>query len=479
MGAALIAVGMLASQLSSNVTIAFILGAVFCSFGVFIEAIAGTMSVDLARWVAPLGVFHHFEDFSRGVISFTGLLYFVSVAAVFLYLNVLAVSKRHWPREADGVRMSTHHLIRAVSVVVLLVAGDRSIVSRLGHPGRRYRRTPHSLSRETKTLHRPELDSDRPVFVQAYISPTVPEQYVQTRANVVGLLKEVASSSGGRVQIAIYDTEPFSEEAREAREKFGIQPREIPNLQSARAGFTEVFLGLAFTCGGEEQVIPFFDRGLPAEYEIARSIRVVANTERKTIGVINTQLRACSAGSTSKRCSRRRRGRWWRSCASSTRSCRSPPTAPSPKRSTACWWRFPSSLTQEQMDNVAAFIRQGTPALLLLDPLPVVNLGPRTLRAARREHETRSCASSNRRLNQGGYPRLPHRARLPLGPVDDHVGRVQPPPGLGALAPRGRVPRPRQPEPRGLQRQPHWRARHCSSSYCCTRATSSPRRPRG
>ena len=53
----------------------------------------------------------------------------------------------------------------------------------------------------------------------------------------------MASASGGTVQIAIYDTEPFTEEAREAREKFGIQPREIPNLQGARAGFSEVFLG--------------------------------------------------------------------------------------------------------------------------------------------------------------------------------------------------------------------------------------------
>ena len=185
--------------------------------------------------------------------------------------------------------MSTHHLVRAVSVVIILVAGV-SIVSRLGLRVDGTAERLHSLNRETKALVG-QLDRDRPVFVQAYISPTVPEQYVQTRANVVGLLKDVASASGGRVQIAIYDTEPFSDEAGEAREKFGIQPRQIPNLQSARAGFSEVFLGLAFTCAGEEQVIPFFDRGLPAEYEIARSIRVVANTERKTIGVINTALR--------------------------------------------------------------------------------------------------------------------------------------------------------------------------------------------
>jgi len=371
-GAALIAVGMLASQLSSNVTIAFILGAVFCSVAVFIEAMGGTISADLARWVAPLGVFYHFEDFSRGVISFTGLLYFASVAAVFVYLNVLSVSQRHWPREADGVRMSTHHLVRAVSVVVILVAGI-SIISRLGLRLDGTAERLHSLSRETKALIH-EIDSSRPVFVQAYISPTVPEQYVQTRANVVGLLKEIASSSGGRVQVAIYDTEPFSDEAREAREKFGIQSREIPNLQSARAGFSEVFLGLAFTCGGEEQVIPFFDRGLPAEYEVARSIRVVANTERKTIGVINTQLRLFGGLDFQ---TMQSTPSW--SVVEELRKqyevVQITPDGPISEDVDGLLVALPSSLTQEQMDTVAAFIHQGTPALLLLDPLPVVNLG--------------------------------------------------------------------------------------------------------
>ncbi|HEY7698406.1 MAG TPA: ABC-2 transporter permease, partial [Vicinamibacteria bacterium] len=122
-GVALIAVGMLASQLTSNVTIAFILGALFCGIGVLLQPLARNAGEGLARLVESFGVFPHFDDFGRGVVSLTGLLYFLVVAGLFLYLNVLLVSRRHWPREAEGLKMSTHHLIRAAAVVVIAIAG--------------------------------------------------------------------------------------------------------------------------------------------------------------------------------------------------------------------------------------------------------------------------------------------------------------------------------------------------------------------
>ena len=371
-GAALIAVGMVASQLTSNVTIAFILGAIFCGIGVFLQPLAAIAGEGFARLLQPLGVFPHFEDFGRGVVSLSGLLYFLVVAGFFLYLNVLLVSRRHWPREAEGLKMSTHHLVRAAAILVIAVSG-LALVGRLGLRADTTAERLHSLSPETKRLLR-ELDSDRPVFVQAYVSPTVPEPYVQTRANVVGLLKEIASASGSKVQLIIHDTEAFSDQAREAREKFGIQAREVPNLEGARAGFSEVFLGLAFTCGAEEQVVPFFDRGLPAEYEIARSIRVVANTERKKIGVVTTQLRLFGGLDFN---TMQSTPSWSvvEELKKQYEVVQINPRAAITEEVDGVLAVLPSSLNQEEMDNLLAFIKEGTPALLLDDPLPIVNMG--------------------------------------------------------------------------------------------------------
>ena len=287
-GGAMIAVGMLASLLTANATIAFILGAVFCSFFVFIDLLGG-ISQTLGDALVPLGVFRSFDDYSRGVMSLSGLFYFISLSAFMIYLNVLLVDRRHWPRKAGGYPMWAHHTVRTVGLLIAFI----SLVVIIGRVSIRPDLTAeglHSLGSETRRLIG-ELSEDRPVFIQAFVSPEVPEQFVQTRANLLSTLNEIDSIGGGKVQVLIEDTEPFTEGARQARERFGITPRQIPNLGSARAGFSNVFLGIAFTCGAEEQVIPFLDRGLPTEYEMTRSIRVVAKTERKTIGVVGTEAK--------------------------------------------------------------------------------------------------------------------------------------------------------------------------------------------
>ena len=72
-GAALIAVGMLGSLLTTNVTVAFVLAVVLCAVPVLIDAAAASFGDALSRQAAPFGMFHHFDDFARGVVSLSAV----------------------------------------------------------------------------------------------------------------------------------------------------------------------------------------------------------------------------------------------------------------------------------------------------------------------------------------------------------------------------------------------------------------------
>ena len=371
-GAALIAVGMLASLLTANATIAFILGALLCAALVVFDAVGGAVSNWLGSLTAPLTVAGPFGDFAKGVISFSGILYFCSVTVIALYLNILVVEKRHWPREAGGFPMWLHQWVRVIALVVAVISAN-VVISRLGMRLDVTSERLHSLSSETRRLVS-ELDPDRPVFIQAYISPDTPEPYVQTRANLLSMLDELDKAGGSSVQVIIRDVEPFTEGAREAREKFGIVPRQIPDTSNARAGLSDVFMGVAVTCGAEEEVIPFLDRGLPAEYELARSIRVAARTERKKIGVLDTPLRLFGGLDFQ---TFRNTPSWpvVDELRKQYEVVQLAPQALESEEVDMLLVALPSTLAQEEMDQLLDYIQSGKPALLLVDPLPIINLG--------------------------------------------------------------------------------------------------------
>ena len=369
-GAALIAVGMLASLLTRNATIAFILAGLFCVSLVAAGGAVGSVFPGFERSAMALGVFLHFDDFAKGIVSLSGVVYFIAVGSFFLYLNVMVLSRRHWPARADGYPMWMHQVVRGVAIVIALI-GLGVLVVRFSVRVDVTAEQLHSLSDETRALLA-ELPEDRPVFIQAYVSPVVPEPFVQTRSNLISVLEEIDAIGGARVEVLIHDTEAFTDAAREARETFGIGPRPVRNVSTARSEVEQVYLGVAFTCGAEEQVVGFFDVGLPAEYEIMRSIRVVARADRKRIGVVATMANLFGGTNFQQN---QFTPQW--SVVTELRKQYdvveiSPEMAIS-QDVDALLVPLPSSLQTDEQGFVSDYIRSGKPALILVDPLPAVN----------------------------------------------------------------------------------------------------------
>jgi ABC-2 type transport system permease protein len=294
----MLSVGMVASFLTRNLTIGFILGVAFNMPLVFMKMadvilpsrvdLPFVSGVNLARIVSNWSIAAQFDAFGRGVISLSSIVYFAMIIIVGLYLSMVLIGARHWYGGRDGHSLLGHFLLRAVAMVIVAL-GLTAVFS--ANDRIRWDMTRgkiSSLSPDTRQLLK-ALKTDHPIYVDAFISGDVPEQYVRTRLHLTSMLKEFAAMSQGKVRVNIHDDlELFSEQAAMAEEQFGIRREPIRIRSRGTITDKEIILGAAFRCGLEKVVVPFFDYGIPVEYELIRSINTVARTKRKTIGVVRT-----------------------------------------------------------------------------------------------------------------------------------------------------------------------------------------------
>jgi ABC-2 type transport system permease protein len=372
MGVMMIAIGLVASSLSSNVTVAFILGAVFCAIPVFAGLLGGLFPLAWKRAIEDLSIPSQYRDFGSGVISLVNVFYFLAMAGAMIYLNMVLIGRRLWSGGERGGWLGLHALVRVVSLIVALASAD-VLISRYASNVRADVSSEglHRLSPESLRLIK-EIPSDRPVYVEAYYSDDVPRDYVQTKDDLLNKLREFAAESGGRIKLNLVETDLYSKEAREAEKKYGILPRRVMAIDDAKQSAPEIFLGVAFTSGLDEVVVPFFDRGLPVEYELARSMRVVSKTARKKIGVLQTDakmlggfdFRAMGQNTEWPFVSELKKQYEVSSVSADT---------PIPTDLDVLLVAQPSSLTQRGLDNLSAHIKAGRPTLLFVDPLPLVD----------------------------------------------------------------------------------------------------------
>src|SRR5688572_3739298 len=99
MGLAMLSVGMVASFLTPNLTVSFILGMLFNAILVMTNYAdvlipASAAARDISEWSFA----KQFDDFGRGVISLSSTVFFALVIVLGIYLSMVLIGKRHWLR---------------------------------------------------------------------------------------------------------------------------------------------------------------------------------------------------------------------------------------------------------------------------------------------------------------------------------------------------------------------------------------------
>ncbi len=289
---------MVASFLTNNLTVGFIFGAAFNAPLAFFSN--SDVIISNSKWVQRLfdwSLLQRFEPFGRGLVSLSSCVYFFGIAVLGIYLSLVLIGRRHWLGGRDGTSLLWHYLLRTICLfvivisVVLIVQHSPLNRARMDISAEKVSTLSDSTIKVLDNLAAQDVGdgNNPPIKIEAFISNNVPTEYVQTKYDLVNLLREFDVRGGNRVQVKIHQgIEPFSEDAILAEKRFGIRPISVESESRGAVRTEQVVLGVAFTCGLERVVIPFFPYGMPVEYELMRSINTVSQTDRQTVGVIET-----------------------------------------------------------------------------------------------------------------------------------------------------------------------------------------------
>ena len=287
-GVAMISIGMVASFLTGNLTVSYILGAVCCAPFIALQWIdAIPVGPDTASLLKTFSIASQFELFGRGIITFSSILYFVMLTATMLYLSMILIGRRHWTA-SQTLRGTFHFTTRTVC----LLAIGLSLVFIFRSHDIRADLTEEQLSTlshvSVKLLR--NLQPEHPIIIEAYISADVPEPFVQTQRDIITILNEIESICGRNIIDLRLNTaiEPNTEAALIASQRFDIRPQDVSFAARGRREHTSIFLGVAFSSGLDTLVLPFIDRGLSVEYELVRALCSVTDQQKKRIGILKT-----------------------------------------------------------------------------------------------------------------------------------------------------------------------------------------------
>lgn len=282
-GAALLAaglcgIGVWASSLTRNQITAFIVAVtvMFLLVLIGLNPLLLGLPLSLTAVAARLGVLSHFRDIARGVIDLRDVIYFVTLAAIFLTLAYGAIMRRKLSPQG--------HTLRRLRLGVTIIVLGCVVINLFGHQiGGRLDLTPgnaYTLSPATRDLLG---DLDDIVTLKLFASEELPTEVALLRRDIDDLLRDYRSAGDGNVRLVQQDPADDPEADAEAR-SLGIPPVQFNVVGETQFSVRDGYLGLAVQYADQNEVIPFIQRTEDLEYRLTSFIRGMTDTTRTAVG---------------------------------------------------------------------------------------------------------------------------------------------------------------------------------------------------
>jgi ABC-type uncharacterized transport system involved in gliding motility auxiliary subunit/ABC-type transport system involved in multi-copper enzyme maturation permease subunit len=290
LAASLTGVGLWASSLSKNQVTAFIIAATVTFLLIFLGTgvLLGSLPPLLGAVAANLGIVSHFDNITRGVIDLRDLVYFLSVAGVFLVLAYMVQMGRKLAPKGETLKRLRLGTALLIAAIVALNLFGRHIGGRLDlTPGKVY-----TLSPATKQL----LDSLQDiVLLKFFASREMEPQFELRKRDIKDLLDDFRAAGSGMVRVTESDPASDSEVASEAQ-TLGIPPVQFNVVGQSQFNVREGYLGIAVQYAGETRTIPLVQHPEDLEYRLISFIRDLTRESEPTVGIVEDQAASQATG---------------------------------------------------------------------------------------------------------------------------------------------------------------------------------------
>ncbi len=287
MASSYVAIGLFVSSRTDNQIVALIVTVLIC--GVLYLVGGGSAigldpseltSPDLARWLRAIGTGSHFESIERGVIDLRDLVYYLSLTALFLALNVFSLDVKRWSR---GLRTLAYR--RNAILSILLIGANLLLLNLWLFPVYGLRadltaQNEYSLSGVTRDLLH---DLQEPLLIRGYFSQRTHPDLAPLTPALRDLMREYEAVSGGNVRIEFVDPRQDQEAEREANEAYGIRPKPLLIPGRYEESVVNAYFDILVRYGDQYVTLGIFDlieqepelRLNNPEYQITRAIKKV------------------------------------------------------------------------------------------------------------------------------------------------------------------------------------------------------------
>jgi ABC-2 type transport system permease protein len=258
LGAAYAAIGLFISALTDNQIVALILtvllGGLFYLVGT--GSVTDFFGESVGGLLRNIGTGSRFESIQRGVIDLRDLVYYLTLAAAFLIMNVWLIERKRWGHgDAFAADRRNATLFASLAIINLLLVnvwmGDlRGLRADLTQ------QREYSLSPVTKELL---TNLQEPLLIRAYISERSHPLLGPLRPQVEDMLREYGVAGGSQVTAEVVDPATNPELEVEATQTYAIQPTPFQVEGRYEASVINAYFDILVRYGDQDVVLNFQD----------------------------------------------------------------------------------------------------------------------------------------------------------------------------------------------------------------------------